>query len=658
MKWWLNEQIRMIQNNLQLDSPGKIDPKTHVARLKEMHANVLQLNCGGIWSFYPTGKDYQIESPYLRDDFFGRMTEECHRNGIRVIARFDFSKLPDTLEQKYPDWWATNRDGSYVRYNGTIATCVNSRYQQLLSSEIIADVIRRYRIDGVFFNWFGYVNMDYEGNVFGPCQCENCRRKFREMFGEDLPEDFQGLPELQEKYKEFKKRTVREILQRIRNTVEALSDDIAISTYVTEGVDIVRDESNTDPKKPLPYWPYMSSDNVTLIADSYPDKRSSNVSINALSLSHRYSSIDRAWTRIRLYQNLAAGGALDFCILGGFTDYPDKKNLPDAASVFAFAERYQEIFSGLKRTAQIAVLASYGTRKSHAAYRGLFRMLKEEHLLFCVLEPEAVRKNPSLLEGKKLVFFTGEGLDLLPLVEKKGGAAVFIDDGSASVGKSADLIASAFGITALSEELRPSNGSFYFRAAPAPAFQRLQEEGTNWIALLSARRKFRLLPGAKGMLPLVLPSTFGPPELAFGNKESDTPLAAAFGKNLYIGFDLSGQYDRVGQESVREAFLSAVSSVSGLPRELLTDAPEMCEFFLNETQNSGEYLLQIINLTGYNGVRFFSAPKLSGIRVQLPGKMFRRIRRLGLSSEEELQPENGAAVLDLDGEYAAFLLEC
>ena len=112
MKWWLNEQIRMIQNNLQLDSPEKIDPKSHVARLKEMHANVLQLNCGGIWSFYPTGKDYQIESPYLRDDFFGRMTEECHRNGIRVIARFDFSKLPDALERKYPDWWAANRDGS------------------------------------------------------------------------------------------------------------------------------------------------------------------------------------------------------------------------------------------------------------------------------------------------------------------------------------------------------------------------------------------------------------------------------------------------------------------------------------------------------------------------------------------------------------------
>jgi hypothetical protein len=34
---------------------------------------------------------------------------------------------------------------------------------------------------------FGYRSTDYSGRYFGVCVCGNCRRRFAEMYGKDLP---------------------------------------------------------------------------------------------------------------------------------------------------------------------------------------------------------------------------------------------------------------------------------------------------------------------------------------------------------------------------------------------------------------------------------------------------------------------------------------
>ena len=102
MKWWMEHKFRMIQNNLR-DIDAGLDVEYEIAKLKEFGVNVLQIGCGGISAFSPSGLDCQVKSPYLERDMFGILTERCHANGIKVIARFDVSKVHESLADKHPE---------------------------------------------------------------------------------------------------------------------------------------------------------------------------------------------------------------------------------------------------------------------------------------------------------------------------------------------------------------------------------------------------------------------------------------------------------------------------------------------------------------------------------------------------------------------------
>ena len=60
--WWLEHKFRMIQNNLR-DIDGAMDVDAEIRMLKKMHANVVQLGCGGITAFSETMLGCQKRSP-------------------------------------------------------------------------------------------------------------------------------------------------------------------------------------------------------------------------------------------------------------------------------------------------------------------------------------------------------------------------------------------------------------------------------------------------------------------------------------------------------------------------------------------------------------------------------------------------------------------
>ena len=107
----------------------------------------------------------------MEGDFFGEVLKKCHENGIRVIARFDFSKTHEKFYEEHPEWYFRGLDGKPVRYHDTVATCVNGPYQSERSLDIIREVMEQYPVDGIFFNMFGYITFDYSGNYVGICQC-------------------------------------------------------------------------------------------------------------------------------------------------------------------------------------------------------------------------------------------------------------------------------------------------------------------------------------------------------------------------------------------------------------------------------------------------------------------------------------------------------
>ena len=118
--WWTDYPWRMIQTNLRETDMADIDAEAYAQQLADYGATVVTLNAAGIIASYQTKLDFQTQSPYLTGSSLMEMIEACHKRGIRVIARTDFSKIREPIFKKHPDWAYRDKNGNVVNYNGNI----------------------------------------------------------------------------------------------------------------------------------------------------------------------------------------------------------------------------------------------------------------------------------------------------------------------------------------------------------------------------------------------------------------------------------------------------------------------------------------------------------------------------------------------------------
>lgn len=93
---------------------------------------------------------------------------------------------------------------------------------------------------------------------------------------------------------------------------------------------------------------------------------------------------------------------------GGFETYPDRANFEDIKEVFAFQERYEEIFDKLKSVAKVLLVKSYGSGEAQKEYRGIFKALKESHILFDVVDGREEERLAALADRYEMILFAGQ----------------------------------------------------------------------------------------------------------------------------------------------------------------------------------------------------------------------------------------------------------
>ena len=426
MTWWNDNRLRLIQNNLR-ETDADLDVDLLIQELSEFNTNVLMMNAGGIVAFYPSTLEYQYISSSLNKDLLGETISKAHEAGMRFIARFDFSKAHESIYAKRPEWFYRTKAGDAVNYHGIVHTCLNSDYQQEYSLKMIDEVLGRYPVDGVFFNMFGYKTQDYSGKEYGLCYCENCSTRFREMYDLALPEQANDKDPNFSAYKLFQEKTTRDMLDRIHDFVKAKNPDVAISTYHHHKVDIIRKESNTALSRSHPVWLYSASENVMSVENSWSDKLVSNCSINAIDLQYRFTGVSQYESQIRLYENIAAGSGLDFCIIGQFEDYTDRGNFQSVKEIFQFHRDHERYFGDLRPLSDVVLIKPNGLNKSASReYLGVFKMLKEQHVVFDVMEQDAFYEKFEALGGVQALIVPGlssmepSQIDLLAQLREAG----------------------------------------------------------------------------------------------------------------------------------------------------------------------------------------------------------------------------------------------
>jgi len=395
-RWWMDEPVRLVQTNVR-ETDSTLDARRLVQQVAEFPANTLLFNMGGIVAQYPTQVAFHYSSPHLPPgrDLFGEVLREAHARKIRVVGRFDLSKTQKAVFDAHPEWFFRRASGEPAVYNGLYSACINGGYYREHAPRILAEALERYAVDGLFFNMFGNPSADYSGRPMGPCHCDACRARFFARHGRPLPAAASD-PD----YPNFLAESAQEVAAAIGALVHRLRPGAAFLTYLDEHTDVIMHESNTSVTRPLPLWPYSASDNVNRARNSEPGKMAVNLCMSFVDFPWRFATVPGPEVALRLWQNVAHGGAAALAMVGTM-EQQDQQALDAARPIYAWIARNQEYFAGQRSAARVLLLgrpSNAGRSYGQNSYRGLFRLLTEQHI------PFAVSDNLKWLEAPKREF--------------------------------------------------------------------------------------------------------------------------------------------------------------------------------------------------------------------------------------------------------------
>jgi hypothetical protein len=667
----------MIQTNLREIDMRDISADRYVASLREMHATVAMINVAGIIASYPTDLPFHYQSPYLTGDSLETIIAACHDADIRVVARTDFSKVRRVLYESHPEWAAVYPEGHIEDYHGNIHVCINGEYQRIYAPLIVQEAITRLPVDGIFFNMGGFITHNYSHEYLGICQCASCRASFREMFGLDLPQIEEDADPVFRRYREFKARCATERKTAMVEAIRAVRPDIAIDRNSIEGSGFARNESNTEIGRPLPKWSYSAADNTALVVTGWPEMAPSNTTVDFLGFPYRHVAVSPPEQELRLWQNLAFCGGLDYYLIGRLDNHRDRSGFASVRRVFSFHEqRFHEVYRGLRPDAEVLLVRGDDLDE----YRGWFRILAEHHIFFAAVPADRLAAID--LSSFRVV--------ILPNVRMR------TDDETAALDHAAEQGATVLGTfeTGMIDARLERRTECSVKAFGIDRVRHTRDDMLSAMLEIGAEEKrevFRSMTdrdlvaiggefsfaeyddGARRYTRLIPPHRYGPPELCYWEHETDLPgvIVNDFGSGtgLHIPW-LPGRF------YYREGFDNTFVFIGDLLRNIVgvstvegdLPAPVTATRSHRESHEDGKTrsitVIQFVNGCGHFGTSYFPPPTLASRHVSVPlrrGVAPTRLTRVSDGREVEFTYDDTSDRVGFDlpelGCYEAFSIE-
>ena len=584
LPWWRHPQ-RLLQTNLR-EIDATMDLEAYLREVRESGASVVLFNVGGIVANYPTALPFHYRNPNMKGDLVGTVLERLHASGLRMIGRFDFSKINETIAARHPDWLYVSEKGENVNYNGQVHACFNGPYQQERLFDILGEALDRYPLDGIFFNMPGYQQRDYSGNHHGICQSDACRRRFKAECGLDLPARNDPKDPVCRKYQEFCRRTADALYGKIQEFVRSRRPNLIILNYKVQGSDVVRAESN----RPYPGWAHEDTEKARQRRLSHPEQPLSNAAVHFIHYPQRHSGVSTYVTSRRLLQQMVQGQWVDFYCIGPLQRLEDRLALPAVQDVFRFHARNEAYFRGLRPAADAALIPAGGEE-----YRGLFDALSEHHVSFDLasaetsdlsafplvivpeagkLDPEACRKLDAYVEAGGRLLLTGEA----PKGLKSAGVREVRRHGR---------------VPGTYIRIRPEDR----RRLGQPSLEAL-----DLVYLDGPMVEYGTEGSAEGLLRYIPPAMFGPPEKCYYKEVSDLPalLYHRHGRGACAVFpwSIGSHYAKMKHPGHALLVLGAIEGLLETPRTVRVQASPLVEIqHMRDAEGKFEWV-SLANLSG------------------------------------------------------------
>ena len=643
--WWNRAPFRLVQTNLR-EIDATMDVAAYVQSMVDASVNTVLINVGGIVGNYPTKLPFHYRNPFMKGDLVGDLIKGLHSKGIKVIGRFDFSKINETLAAQKPEWLYVGTDNKNVNYNGQVHTCINGGYQQQYAFDILKEAITTYPLDGIFFNMAGYITFDYHFVDHGICQCESCKKRFRDSTGHTLPVKVDMNDPVSREYNAFKKVTSEQLFRQIQQHIRTLNPKLMVYSYTDAGVDMIASESGSEVMTEGYEWNYLSTDNVKRTLGSYKDRSPGNLLIYFQAIGFRHIGTSPNLARVWLLEEMLHGAPLGFVVVGTLVNYEDRVFIPTLNNLYGFHKKYENLFTNLQAVNKIALV-----RGSKDEYEGLIKILSEEHIMYDIIVPSALgteRMPRKLQDYDALVLGDVTDMDdrLVSVIDQyvqNGGKVIATGftstkDGS---GKPLEKIRlQSLGVMPEYELFRQAR-STYLKVSPEDKAALGQNDFKDFslIMMYSDFLKVKPQSNASGLLKLVPETRFGPPEKAYFTEENITNYPGAIttnygkGKTVFIPWKLGTQYEFKGNYAQRILFLAALRNVLKVENTIETDASPLIEMSHLANRNAAFEWIGMINQSGQIGgsfrepvtiynttVRFKPAKRVKAINLLRSGK--------------------------------------
>lgn len=459
---WFDEPLRIVHTVLRHVDAHGYDARAAVDYALRLRGNVLVVNGGGLWAFYPSEVEGHRRVPGLDRDVLADVRRATLEAGLRLVVRIDVRGGHREMFDRHPDWFSVDQDGEPLQLHGLHATTPLSPFRnEGFAFPVVHEILERYDVDGIWEN----------APLFGPlARGPVVERAFRAATGLELPRAADWGDPAYRAWTEWRYDCVTEHSGRLRDVVKSHGPDKA---YVAEGPSVLDPdwlrESGIDYSRVAPHWDVVTAPTFDVLAGSHgsglwpapvwkaeettkflravhPGKVPA-VLYGPFDNASRYTSVVRQELRLWLAGILAHGGAFWDCTFVGADDsgFLDRRNQDVIADFHSLSADNPDVYARAVPLADVAVVVSRRAEERFGAgtpgldgyvqhVRGVELALQEEHVPFDLVPEDRV--TPELLEGYRLVvlpraaFLPAAVQDALRVWVRAGGGLVATGDTS------------------------------------------------------------------------------------------------------------------------------------------------------------------------------------------------------------------------------------
>ena len=407
-----------------------------------------------------------------------------------------------------------------------------------------------------------------------------------------------------------------------------------------------------------------------------------------IRIPHRHAAVSPYLTSRRVWQQMVNGAWLDFYCIGPLQRQEDRTGLDEVGDLYRFHSAHETYFVSSRPAGQIGVV-----RRTEDEYMGIVQILSENHIAYelCTLQPASLRTFSLVIvpdagsldadetkslddyvhQGGKIILTnrvpeTLECLGPLKLVASRDypqGAYIRLrpEDKRA-------LTTSALPLSQndpqAAEDLPSEVGSPASSAGQPSAEQPILNK-LDLVYLRGAFHEYEFDPPTEGLLRLIPPGMFGPPEKCYYTKVSDRPalLHRKYGRGqaACFTFGVGKHYNDQAHAGHAALLTGTIDNVLRSSRRLIVTTSPLVEINHRRDVDGRFEWVSLYNHTGHRGNAFHEPIPIQSVTIDLlPTASLRSVRSLFAGQDlpvHSTDTERVQVVLPELGQYDVVVFE-